>query len=436
VALAALLACDAGRPVADALAESIEADPLSAADRRLATQITYGVLRHRRLLDWWIDQRARGHLEAPVRQILRLAFFQGVFLDRVPDYAVVSAAVEQAKRVRPRAQGLINAVLRKGFANLPRPADPGVRYSHPDWVVRRWQARWPEHWETVLRASNETPPLTLRLGPHLDPAAVIRDLAARGLEARRSPVLPGAVRVQGSLRLEDWEPFRTGQVAVQDESSQLVGWVLAPRPGDNILDVAAGLGGKTFHLLERAPGAHVTALDQSADRIRRLAAEASRRGLADRVTAVVGDARTLPAPWLGTFHRVLLDAPCSGLGVMRRRVDARWKKREADLPRLQALQVALALSASRALCPGGVLVYSVCSPEPEETVEVVSELTRQDPSLHPEDPKPWLPSPALRDLAGPEGLLIRPGELGLDGFYLMRLRKEGGPDAAHGGGTP
>lgn len=419
----ALEAVESGRPVADALARATHG-LAKGEDRKLATHLVYGTLRHRRLLDYWIAPFARGPLEPQVRNILRLAFLQKAFLDRVPDYAIVFAAVEQAKRVKPQAQGLINAILRRGLNQTPMPADPAVRYSHPDWVVNRWRARWPEDLEDLLRQSNEIPPLTLRVSGQTDREALLKDLARRGIAAEPSPWVPMAIRVWGSLWLEDWPPFQEGRVAVQDESSMLVSLVLDAASQSRVLDLAAGVGGKSIAVLDLMGEGHVTAVDTNGERLAKLVQNADRLGLSSRISVVRGDARALTSRLQSRFDRVMLDAPCTGLGVLRRRVDARWKKHPDDVDRLSTLQCELLDVAAGALTPGGVLVYSVCSTEPEETEKPIQHVLARHPELRLAPVSPHLPSPDLRRMAAGPTWMMRPGQRwGMDGFFMARLTK-------------
>ncbi len=419
-------------PVADAVDEASRRAQLGREDRRLATQLTYGVLRHRSLLDHWIALRSRRHLEPAVANVLRLAFFQAAFLDRIPDYALVSSAVEQAKRVAPAAQGLVNAVLRRRLDDRPLPDDLATRYSHPPWLVARWQRRWPADIEELLRAANQVPPLTLRVSPGWSRDELLADLARRRVSAEASPLLPEAIRVDGSLWLEDWDAFAQGGVTVQDESSMLPAHVLAPPPGAVVLDLAAGVGGKTCHILQCWPTVTVVAWDQDGRRLERLLANARRLGVADRVRVHEGDGRALSPDEAGTFDAVVLDAPCSGLGVLRRRVDARWRRRESDLGRQQALQLDLLEAAWRVVAPGGPVVYSTCSVEPEETSEVVERFRRRHPEARREPVGPRLPSAALRRRASAPALTWRPSEDRLDGFFVARYVKEPREGEVHG----
>jgi 16S rRNA (cytosine967-C5)-methyltransferase len=422
-ALDALERVDRGQAVADAL-EAVDAG-LAPADRRLATQLVYGVLRRRRLLDWWIERRRRGALTMPIRHILRLALYQAVFLDRVPRYAAVSAAVEQARRREPRAVGLVNAILRRALDDLAWPDDPAIRYSFPDWLVDRWRARWPDRWEQVLQKADEPPPLTVRVRGGADVDRLRRDLADRGVGTRRSPWFPDALRIDGSLWLEDWAPFREGAVYVQDEGAMAVAYVVDPPPAARILDLAAGLGGKTFHLLDRAPGSFAVAVDVHGGRLERLRETARRLGVTGRVETVEGDARVVAARYGPVFDVVVLDAPCTGLGVVRRRPDIRYRRRPADLARMAELQKSLVAAAWQAVRPGGVMVYSVCSVEPEETTAVARWWTATAPDAAVEDAAPHVP-PALRQGTGRPFLMIVPGTDDADGFFIARWRKGSG----------
>lgn len=423
-ALAALELIRGGMPAAEALTQRARQRGLNPNDRALMAQLVYGVLRQRRYLDAWIRLFRRGSLEPKVEDILRLGFFQLGFLSRIPPYAVVHATVELAKSVQPEAAGLVNAILRRGVGKPPQNLPLAVRYSHPDWLVERWQRRYGLKVESILKADNEVPPLTLRVNPlKATRQAVLEALAALGVGAEPSRYLPEAVRVTGSLWLEDFPPFRQGWVSVQDESGMLVTWVMDPQPGERLLDATAGLGSKTTHLLERLGGrGSVLAIDQSQRRLQQLAENCQRLGLSGWTTQV-GDARQLLPRLPGRYHRVLLDAPCSGLGVLRRRVDARWRRKEDDLPRHQQLQQQLLAAALAKVEEGGVLVYSTCSVEPEETEAVIEAVRASGAEVAVEPVEPYLPHPDLKQALDGPYLRLLPGEFGMDGFFIARLRR-------------
>lgn len=396
---------------------------LADRDRALMTTLVYGVIRHQRYLDAWMKPYLKGPIQPLVRDILRLAFFQLKFLDRVPDYAAVNAAVEQARMRAPRAAAMVNAILRRGQAGGAGSLSLGEQYSHPEWLVARWQERYGPKLETILERDNQVPPLTLRV----DVSRVSRDtilahLAELGIDAVPSPYLPEAIRVSGSVWLESFRPFQEGLVTVQDESGMLVSWVLDAKAGDQILDMAAGLGGKALHVLETCAEVQLTCLDVSTPRLKRLEENLARVHRTEQVTIREQDAVKFARTHPGSFDRIILDAPCSGLGVLRRRVDARWKKEIQDLPRFHAGQVALLDAAYQAVRYGGVIVYSTCSTEPEETTAVVHEVMARHPDLASDDVRPWLPHPELKNFVQRGSLVLAPGDLGMDGFYIARLR--------------
>lgn len=425
-ALAALARVRRGMPVSDAI---LQTRRLKGVDRALMTQLVYGVVRHQRYLDAWIRPWRRGPLDPDITDILRLAFFQLGFLDRVPAYAVVNAAVEQAKSLKPQAANLVNAILRRGQAAPPQDLTLGEQYSHPDWLVDRWAVRWGGRVESILQADNVVPPLTVRV--NLNRASredILQQLRDASIQAEPSRYLPEAIRITGSVWLEELPAFQQGILTVQDESGMIVSWVLDPKPGDRIIDMAVGVGGKAIHALERAHGSlHLTGLDIAEQRLTLFHENLRRTGYEEHATLVKMPAERYALQHQGAYDRVILDAPCSGLGVLRRRVDARWKKKAEDFPALSARQQELLDAAWRLARPGGVIVYSTCSTEPEETQAVLKAAQMQRPDLRLEDVGPFLPHPDLANYVQDQALVLAPGDLGMDGFFIARLRVGGSP---------
>lgn len=414
-----------GMPISEAMGQ---ARPLSRADRSLLTQLVYGVVRHRRYLDAWIRQYHPEPLDQDLQDILRLAFFQIGFLDRIPAYAAVSAAVEQARLRNPRAKNLVNAVLRRGQDHPPQGLALGERFSHPDWLVQRWQERYDKsQLINILTADNEVPPLTLRVNLACTTRQdVLEVLQNAQVAAEPSPYVPEAIRVHGSLWLEDFAPFQKGQVTVQDESGMLVAWVLDAHPGDRVIDIAAGVGGKAIHALEKAGGdLQLTALDIDDRRLQRLQDNLNRQGYASKVQLVKARAEQFARNHGAQFDRIILDAPCSGLGVLRRRVDARWNRTLADLQELVTIQEQLLEAAWQLVRAGGVIVYSTCSSEPEETFAVIETVMRRHPDLRWDDVAPYLPAEGVREYVTQGCLVLAPGDLGMDGFFIARLEVKG-----------
>jgi len=407
LALQILLAAEGRSAYSDRLLETkLRGAGLTPADAGLVTTLVQGTLRRRALLDHHLNTFTAGGIDplpAPIRAALRLGAFQLLCLSRVPESAAVDESVELAKRYgHPGTAGLVNAVLRRlargDRAPLPSAeADPvgalAVVHSHPRWLVARWVARYgPEEAARLLEADNAEPFVSVRPNLHrTSPEALVDALRAEGHSATPAPN-GGPVFLVGRGYVAARSPlFRQGLLTLQDEAEAVVVSILDPRPGERILDLCAAPGGKSSQIAERiAPGGTLVALERHPSRARAL-----RENLIDRlrlpgVEVVCGDGARPPLE--GVFDRVLVDAPCSGLGVLRRRADARWRKDEASIPGLAATQRALLDGAAPLVRPGGVLVYSVCSLEPEETDEIVESFLKTHPEFDREPVRPYLPS--------------------------------------------
>jgi 16S rRNA (cytosine967-C5)-methyltransferase len=326
-----------GRAFVDEVLAAHRTAGLSRRDRALLTALVYGVTRRRRALDWLID-RCAARVDPRLRQHLRVALFQIRYLDRVPRHAAVHEAVELAKGVSRKAAGFVNAVLRRA-ADLELPESLGVRTSHPDWLIDRWRRRFSEgELRRLLEADNAALPVTAR--------------------DRRTGAV---VELEGDPA--EWPGWDEGRYVVQDETSMKAAPLLAPRPGERVLDLAAAPGGKTAHLADLMEGRGLLVAVDLPGRLE-LVRDTVRRLRLPHVRLVASDG-TLVA-FREKFDAVLLDAPCSNTGVLARRPDVRWRLRESDIAGAAALQRRLLENAARLLKPGGRLVYSTCSLEPEE----------------------------------------------------------------------
>ncbi len=410
--------------------------------RSFFRSLVAGTLRHRgrldHLLGGWLTGRGLEELPPAIRGALRLGAAQLLVLDGVPPHAAVHETVALAGRHGHRGTtGLVNAVLRRAaregraaWAEIDRQAAPTVeslalRYSHPEWLVRRWLARWgAERAEAVLRWDNQQPDYWVRLRPERGSGP--GDAPSGSAAAPPGSVpgwVPGTVRLPAGARPAELPGFAEGRWTVQDGSGILVGLLCAPVRG-LVIDLCAAPGTKTGHLAERAePGARVLAVDLSPGRLRRL-----RRGLArlggpeaGRVHVVAADSGRLPVrrPWSGA----LLDAPCSNLGVLRRRLDARWRAREEEIPRLAAVQARLLDAAAEGGAPGSWLVYSVCTTEPEEGELQRDRFFGNHPDWEPAEIPEAVP-PGARLRTGE--MLLAPGAWETDGGYAFRARRRGG----------
>jgi 16S rRNA (cytosine967-C5)-methyltransferase len=395
-AFQALVAIDADRADLPAALAASRASMTDDRDRALTASIVTGTLRWQRTLDHLVEHFAKRPLtkiDPQVLAILRLSLFQLLHLDRVPAAAVVDDAVSLTRAARKSsASGFVNAVLRSMLRQrhkLPLPARPndppdrgaalaylGITWSHPEWLVERWLERYTfEQVEAWVQFNNEAAPLTLRANT----LRVTRDqlmdrLSQHDVETAATRYAPdGLVVTSGNpLRTADNESF-----LVQDEASQLVPLVMDARPGERILDLCASPGGKTVAIAAamRDSGTLV-ACDVRAARVSLLHDTIDRSGAHVDIVHVPAHG---PLPFSGTFDRVLVDAPCSGLGTIRRDPDIRWRRAPHDLPRLASQQVDLLMRAATAVRPGGRLVYATCSSEPEENDGVVSAFVERAP---------------------------------------------------------
>jgi 16S rRNA (cytosine967-C5)-methyltransferase len=338
-ALAAQVLMAAEKRFVDEALEAHRSAALSRRDRALLTTLVYGATRWRRELDWLIDRCAeRVHPE--IRQHLRVALFQIRHLDKIPRHAAVDEAVELAKGVSRKSAGFVNAVLRKA-ADLELPDTIGVRTSHPEWLVERWRKQFaPKDLQAILDADNAVLPVTIRPNP------------LKG---------GGPLDVEGDPAADP--RFAEGCFTVQDETSMKVAPMLDPKPHERVLDLCAAPGGKTTHLAELLGGKGAVVAVDLPDRIGLVAESAKRLGLGN-IECVAGDGATVT--FREPFDAILIDAPCSNTGVLARRPDVRWRLREKDIAGAVALQKRLLENAARLLKPGGRLVYSTCSLEPEE----------------------------------------------------------------------
>ena len=434
VAVRALERVEAAASFADiALDHELASRPLSPRDAALAMELVYGTLRWQRYLDWILAPHSRRRLEtldARVRVILRMTAYQIALLDRVPTFAAVNDAVTLAPRT-PGVKPFVNAVLRSFARRAPRerepaaPRDPlealATRCSFPTWLAARWVARFGrEEAEALMRASNERPPLTLRANAlRTTRDALAERLAAEeGLAVRPTRHAPEGLVVGPGGAPASWRAFGDGSFAVQDEASMLVGRLLAPEPGATVADVCAAPGTKTTHIAElMADRGRVLAFDREPERLARVREAAARLGITV-VDARDGAVDVLAPGFRDACDAVLVDAPCSNLGVIRRNPEVKWRRQPSDLGPASRQQCEILAAAATMVKPGGRLVYATCSLEPEENEAVVSAFLRARPEFAIDAPDKFvLP-------LDPDGWLrCRPDRHGTDGFAAVRFHR-------------
>ena len=434
-ALEVLRRCRTNRAWADAaLGPALRRDGLTGADAALCSRIVYGVLQNEALLDFylsaWCSQKPE-HLQPPLQDILRIGLYQILFLDKIPVSAAVNESVELAKAAgRGSAAGLVNAVLRRaGRERQALPPIPdkdmvkylSIKYSHPRWLVKRLCALLGEEAEAFLAADNTPAPLTIQVNPLKTTAEdLTAALAAQGVTARPHPWVSGCLELTGAGDLTALEPFRRGEFLVQDAAAALVARVADVKPGQRVLDVCAAPGGKSFSAAFAMAGqGSILSCDLHENKLKRIREGAQRLGISCIETAAA-DGRVFRPEWEGQFDTVLVDAPCSGLGIIRKKPDARYKRAE-DLFTLPVVQDGILRNAARYVRPGGTLVYSTCTILPEENQQITSVFLAETPDFAP---VPFaLPAPA----GATEGeITLWPHRHGTDGFYICRMTRLAG----------
>jgi 16S rRNA (cytosine967-C5)-methyltransferase len=455
----ALLAIDkAGLLEEDLFDQVTERTSLDTRERAFMVELTRGCLRYRATLDWRlgaISDRPVARLPTLVQIILRLGAYQLLHMDRVPESAAVNESVrmmkQHSKRLGRDWSRFVNAVLR----SLLRSQEPdwpdatkdpveafAVRYSCPKWLVERWCRLWgTSRAEALCRASLESPPLTLRVNTlRTSRGAYLAELAATQLEAGPTAISPVGIHLARSGSVALLPGYADGRFYVEDEAAQLIPLLLDVQPGQRVLDACAAPGGKATHLATlMANRGEIVAVDRAASRLERVMDNCRRLGVT-MVTPVIGDVRALvdQEPLLSArggrrlsrqadlkepFDRILLDAPCSGLGVLRRHPEGKWYKTPDSIAKHRQVQMELLAATSRLLRPGGLLVYSTCSIEPEETESVIDEFCQSHQAFQRESIAPWLPQSGLPFVTPRGDLSTMANVYSMDSFFAARVRR-------------
>jgi 16S rRNA (cytosine967-C5)-methyltransferase len=415
-----------GQSLNEALpAELTRLDP--GPDRALAQALVYGVLRgysrYEAIAARLLQHPLRAK-DADVHLLLLGGLFELQEL-RTPDHAAVSATAGAARELRKAwAVKLLNAVLRRFVrerdALLASLADdPVARCAHPEWILRRLQQAWPEHWEAIVAANNAQAPMTLRVNRRRSTRQTyLERLADAGIEARAHPLAPDALVLAKPVPVERLPGFAEGAASVQDAAAQLAAELLDTPPGARVLDACAAPGGKACHILERQPElAQLVAVDVDARRTERVQENLARLQLTAEVR--VADVADTAAWWDGRpFERILLDAPCSGSGVIRRHPDIKWLRRDSDIAVLAQGQHRVLRALWPLLAPGGKLLYVTCSVFPDENEALVHDFLTDEPSACAE-----AATPAELGIPLAHGLQLLPGANDMDGFYYACLSK-------------
>jgi len=403
---------------------------VAANDCSLLRMFCYGTLRHHWQLQEWIDQLVTKPLrkqDRVINALLAVGLYQIVEM-RIPDHAVVSETVDAARQLRrPKLAGLVNACLRRFVRDdlsSKSPASDESKWNHPDWLINRIRKDWPNDWQAILAANAERAPMWLRANLSRNTAEEYRQrLRAAGLEAELFDAVPDAVRLKEPQAIDKLPGFEMGDASVQDAAAQIAArWLLQDVQG-RVLDACAAPGGKSGHLLEiGGNNLSLVCVDNDESRTLRIAENLARIGR--DATIIAADASKPEEWWDGAlFDAILLDAPCSASGVIRRHPDIKLLRRESDLAGLAVLQRQLLEALWPARVPGGSLLYATCSVLSVENDRVTGRFLADHDDAIEND---VLPNNNIRDLMRKKacGYQILPGSAGMDGFYYAALQKE------------
>ncbi|MHC0037216.1 16S rRNA (cytosine(967)-C(5))-methyltransferase RsmB [Pseudoneobacillus sp. C159] len=419
------------------LHHAIEKNQVPKRDVGLLTELVYGTLQRKMTLDYYLAPFLKNpkKLEKWVVHLLRLTLYQIEFLNKVPDHAAIYEAVEIAKKrghkgISSLVNGVLRSIQREGLPSINEINDPieriAIETSHPYWLVNRWVGQFgPIKTKEMCELNLTAPTQTARVNlTRIAREELLISLREEGFSVEPSAIIPESVHcLQGNLASS--QAFKNGLLTIQDESSMLVAYALGLKENEIILDACAAPGGKSTHIAEKLHGTgSVFSFDLHEHKVKLIKDNASRLGLGN-VTAQALDSRKLGEHLEDVeFDRILLDAPCSGLGVMRRKPDIKYTKREEDLARLQSIQLDLLQAVSRILKKDGILIYSTCTVDQEENETVIRTFLENNPNF--EGDLTWrdrMPA-AVQPLIEGYDLQIFPQDFGSDGFYIACIRKK------------
>jgi 16S rRNA (cytosine967-C5)-methyltransferase len=415
---------DRGLNLSETGAEDMPTDP---RDRAFARHLAYGVLRWLGALEWLAGhllQRPIKTRDRDVHRLLLIGLFQ-LWQDETAAHAAIHEAAESARHLgKPWAVALINAVLRRFQREreplLARLAASEESLAHPAWLLDRLRMDWPSDWETITIANNHPAPLWLRLAPDADRAKLEGRLRDAGFRFEAHPNAPAALAIRPAVATETIPGFAEGLMSVQDPAAQLAAPLLQLEPGLRVLDACCAPGGKTCHILELEPNIELTALDRSPERLERVRENLERLGLASRpgLRLLAADAAEPDEWWDGeAFHRILLDAPCSATGVIRRHPEIKWLRTPQQVAEAVQLQARLLERLWPRLEPGGILLYATCSVLRDENDRQIEQFVAQRVDAE------WSVLNAAWGRELGHGRQVLPGERDMDGFFYARLRK-------------
>jgi len=412
---------------------------LDKLDKALVTEIVNGTLRNLIFIDWVINKFSKikeEKIALKIRNILRCGIYQIMFLDRIPDSAVCNESVELAKKYGNNGSakfvnGLLRTVARnKDSIGYPDKKDLveylSIKYSHPKWLVELWLNDYgSEFAEALMEGNNQVPPLTIRVNMlKTNKDEVIKVLKMEDITYSEGLYNEEAINVRGTSAIEDLEIFKKGYFSVQDESSMLVSKIMNPKPGWMIIDVCSAPGGKAAHMAEMMNNEGlIVSRDIHKHKLDLIDRTCNRLGI-NIIKTQLFDAQKIDESYVGKADGVLVDAPCSGLGLFRRKTDLRWRKKPDDLNELPKLQAIILENASKYLKPGGILIYSTCTLNKKENTEVVNDFLANNKDFYLDNIKSLIPENLYAPDAEKGILELYPNIHKTDGFFISRMIKK------------
>ncbi len=409
---------------------------ISHLDRKLITELVYGVLENKIYLDFIIKQLSKiqiTSLDKGIRMILRMGLYQIIYLDKIPAFAVVNESVRLAKKVNVKASGYVNGLLRNFLREhkkikIPSAKDNlvahlSIRYSHPEWLVEKWIHQLGEEFTAeLLKANNERPLLTIRTNTlKIDKQRLVQILSKEGAKVSNGLHVEDALYIKDIGNIAKLESFQNGYFQVQDESSMLAVHALDPKPGEFVLDLCAAPGGKSTYIAQLMKNEGIIlARDIYDHKIKLVQDHAARLGI-HIIQTEVFDATKFDHSLIEKADKVLLDAPCSGLGIVRRKPEIKYSKQPKDLKAIADLQLTILNHAGRYVKKGGILVYSTCTINKEENQDLIQKFIKQNTEFEISDANAFLPATIKNDN---KMIQLFPNVHGTDGFFICRLKKK------------
>jgi 16S rRNA (cytosine967-C5)-methyltransferase len=433
-ALSILMAIEKNQAYSNLLLhQTIEKYDIEIKDRALLTEITYGTLQHKMTLDYYLQPFIKGKLDDWVRQLLRLSLYQIHYLDRIPNHAAVNEAVEIAKKRSHKGtaglvNGILRGILRQGVRSTDEIVDPierlSIAASHPLWLIQRWVKQFGfEKTETMAFENNIPPAHTVRVNTTRTTVQEAIDmLLDEGIVAYQSEVIPECLHIEKG-QVAKTQAYQYGAVSIQDESSMIPTYALRVEPGNRVLDMCAAPGGKSMHIAEKLNGeGFLVAVDLHPHKVKLIADQASRLGF-ENIETRTWDSRELTNEYEEqSFDRILVDAPCSGLGVIRRKPDIKYTKKEEDFASLHKVQTKLLDEAYKLIKPNGVILYSTCTIDEVENNDTVQAFLANHSDMML-DKLDILPE-AYHHLTQNGMIHIFPQDFNSDGFFVAAFRKK------------